>query len=155
MTRWQTTVTDVVLIFRDSLRALAPHVAKARIEWRDDAAYDDWDEIAQVLFEKIVVASVVWSLPEADRPRIDFVAYDVMYDSYAGKAIIVLEMPESERLVFHSFGTRDEPFDTVRGRKVDKEGRVHGNDLAIVAADTVRYRVEVAGMEMTDLKVHV
>lgn len=155
MTMWRTTVTDVVLVFRDALRALVPHVTKAKIEWREDAAYDDWDEIAQMLFEKIVVASAVWALPEAERSQIHFAAYDVMYESYAGKAVIVVNTPNREKLVFHSFGTRDEPFDIVRTRIVDKEGRVGGNDFVIVAADTVKYLVEAAATTMDDLMVKV
>jgi hypothetical protein len=155
MSVWRTTVTEVVLILRDALRALVPHVTRAGIEWRENAAYDDWDEIAQLLFEKIVVASVIWALPEVDRSPIDFAAYDVMYDSYAGKAVIVVKTANAERLVFHSFGTRDQPFDIVRTRLVDKEGGIHGNDFVIVAADTATYRVQTPATTIDDLLVEV
>jgi hypothetical protein len=156
MTVWRTTVTEIILIFRDALRALVPHVTKARIEWHEHAAYDDWDDIADVLFQKIVVASVLWALSEVDRSGIDFAAYDMMYESYAEKGIIVVNVADVERrLVFHSFGTRDEPFDIVRTCIVDGDRRVVGDDFVIVPADGVTYHIEAAAMIISDLIVKV
>src|SRR5947209_1121998 len=104
MTVWQTTVDQLMLVFRDALRALVPHVEKAKIEWRDGSAYDDWDEIAQTLYEKIVVASLLWARPEDERERWQLPDYNMTYSSYIGKTVIAVNRASTnERLVFHSF----------------------------------------------------
>src|ERR1700754_5073986 len=114
MTVLQTTVGQLLLVFRDALRALVPHVERVRIEWRDGSAYDDWDEIAQTLYEKIIVSSLQWSIPEADREHCELPDYNTAYASYAGKTVITISRASDERLVFHSFATEKHPFDRVR-----------------------------------------
>jgi hypothetical protein len=156
MTIWRTSVTDVLLIFRDALRALVPHVTRAHIQWREGTAYDDWDEIAQVLYEKIVVSSALWALPEHERSTAEFPVYNMTYDSYAGKAVIIVnEESDSERLVFHSFATQDRPFDRVRSRVVDAEGNAHGDEFVFVPADTATYRIHTPAQALAELIVDV
>src|SRR4051794_1808978 len=156
MTMWRAPVTDVVLIFRDALRALVPHVMRAKIEWREGAAYDDWDEIAQVLYDKIVVASTVWALPDDERSIIEFSLYNTTYASYADKTVIVVnEKLDGERLVFHSFATQDQPFDTVRTIAVDEEGHVHGEEFVLLPANTAAYHIHTPARALTELVVDV
>ena len=78
MTVWRTSVTDLLEIFHDSLVALVPQMQRARIGWRNGVAYDDWDEIAETLFGKIVVASLQWSLPE-ETPILNVPKYNTWY----------------------------------------------------------------------------
>lgn len=155
MTAWRTTVTDAVLIFRDALRSLVPHVTRARIEWREGVSYDDWDDIAQTLFDKIVMASVLWGLPEEERSGTVLPVYDVMCDSYVDKSVIVVNAATGERLVFHSFATHDEPFDMVRARRVDGQGRVVSNEFVIVPCDAANFRVETPTRTIEELVVVV
>lgn len=155
MTVWQTTVDELLLVFRDALRALVPHVERVRIEWRDDSAYDDWDEIAQTLYEKIVVSTLQWSMEEEEREHCKLPSYNMSYASYAGKTVIVMNGASDERLVFHSFTTENEPFDKVRACKVDREGRVSSRDFVFLDANTAAYRVETPVMTLVELTVHV
>lgn len=155
MTVWQTTVDQLLLVFRDALRALVPHLERARIEWRDGSAYDDWDEIAQTLYEKIVVSSLLWAMPEDDRERSQFPDYSMTYASYAGKTVIAVNRTSTEeRLVFHSFATEKDPFDKVRVCKVDRDGRVLG-DFVLLDADTATYSVETPAMTLVEIAVDV
>src|SRR3954466_740972 len=102
MTLWRTTVDQLLLVFRDALRALVPHVEKVRIEWRDGSAYDDWDAIAQTLYERMVVSSLLWAMPENERERSQFPDYNMTYSSYGGKTVIAVNHGSTnERLVFH------------------------------------------------------
>ena len=153
MTTCQTTVKELLLLFRDALRALVPHMERARIAWRDGAAYDDWDAIAQVLYDKIVVASVRWSLPDGEFERCEFPDYNTSYPSYAGKTLILVSGGDEERLVFHSFTTEKEPFDRVRACRADGEGRVFFGGFVLFDADVAAYSVETAVGTVTDLTV--
>ena len=47
-------VTDLVLNFADACRALVPAVDRAEVPWRDGEQYDNWDRIAEALFESLV-----------------------------------------------------------------------------------------------------
>lgn len=156
MTVWLTTVSELSLVFRDALRALVPHLERVRIDWRDGSAYDDWDDIAQTLYEKIVTSSVLWALPEEERKRCEFPKYNMTYSSYAGKTLITLNCASAaERLVFHSFTTAMTPFDRVRACRVDAKGQTLDSDFVLLDADAVTYSVETAAMTLVDLAVQV
>lgn len=154
MTLWRTTVTDTLRIFRDALCALVEPLARARIEWRDGSSYDDWDEIAQLLFEKIVIASVGWGVPERDRRSLTIPRYDDTLDSYAGMSPITVHVEGMGHLVFHSFGTRDEPFDVVKALRVDEQGRP-GDGFVMLPLESVIFQVAISSRSVADLAVDV
>ncbi len=156
MTAWQTTVDHLMLTFRDALRALVPHVERARIEWRDGSAYDDWDEIAQTLYEKIVVGSVRWAMPEHLREASKFPHYNMTYDSYAEMTVVVVNrIANEERLVFHSFATETEPFDQVRLYRVGKDGRAVEGDPIVIDVGMAAFSVEAGEMMLAGITVDV
>ena len=156
MTIWRTTVDQLLLEFRDALRALVPHVEKVRIEWRDHSAYDDWDEIAQTLYDKIVVSSLLWALPEEERERCQLPDYNMTYSSYAGKTVITVNHDSTTaRLVFHSFATEKDPFDKVRVCRVDAVGQALASELVLLDADAATFRVENLGVTFFEIAVHV
>ena len=156
MTVWQTTVERLLLAFRDALRVLVPHVERVQIQWRDGSAYDDWDAIAQTLYEKIVVSSLLWAMPEDERERCQLPDYSMTYTSYAGKTVIVVNRTSTEdRLVFHSFATEKDPFDKVRVCKVDRNGQVLAGDFVLMDADTATYSVETPERTLVEIAVDV
>jgi hypothetical protein len=61
---WRTSVTELMLLFRDALVAIAPILDQAHIKWRIHESYDQWDEIANTLFEQIVGDSLHFALVE-------------------------------------------------------------------------------------------
>ena len=140
-------------IFRDAVASLAPHVEKAKIEWRDASAYDDWDAIAEVLFEKLVIASIKWSVLEADRDRLDFPKYNTLYDSYEQKAIITVER-ENNPLVFHSLSMVDAPFDSVRAVELGRPHRT-AEDFVLIPFSLVTFAVRSHLGTMKTLNVDV
>lgn len=155
MCTWRTNVTELIEIFRDSLVALVPQMDRARIEWRNEAAYDDWDEIAQALFSKIVVASIRWALPE-ENSVFDLPEYNTTYDQYAGKAIIVVEQDtRSKVLVFHSFETEHEPFDTVRAVEVDNDYHVVSDQFVMLQWAGTEFAVRAHGETFVELTVDI
>jgi hypothetical protein len=48
------TVTDLLLNFADACRALVPSLDRAVVPWRDGDQYDNWDRVAEALFESLV-----------------------------------------------------------------------------------------------------
>lgn len=113
---FEKTVTDILWIFRESLIALIPSMEKAKIGWRDNEAYDDWDEIAKVLYEKIIVRSIQFSLGVDN--SVDLPSYGIRYDSYKGRSFIICETEQSaidENFfnIFLGFSTETNFFDQV------------------------------------------
>jgi len=89
-TSWQTTVSGLVLIFRDALAALVPHMERAKLPWREGEAYDEWDEISEVIFDKIVAQSLRCALgPEGESLRLP--RYDMVYDNYRDFSFIAVQ----------------------------------------------------------------
>ena len=48
------TVTDLMPNFADACRALVPSLDRAVVPWRDGEQYDNWDRVADALFESLV-----------------------------------------------------------------------------------------------------
>jgi hypothetical protein len=49
------TVTELVWNFAAACRALVPSLDRAAVAWRDSEQYDNWDRIAEPLFESLVI----------------------------------------------------------------------------------------------------
>jgi hypothetical protein len=127
-----------MLIFRDALAAVAPVLERAHMHSDDLRAYDDWDEIAQALFDNIVVRSIRWS---------DEVGADVNLGRYAtlgqehaqAAQVVVQDGSAHEWKSFHSFASRERPFDTVEALAADS---VTTTDIRI---DNVHFALNLPG----------
>ncbi|PZU85841.1 MAG: hypothetical protein DI527_20765 [Chelatococcus sp.] len=51
----QISVTDLVRNFASACRALTPYLDRAHVPWADHRQYDNWDRIAEALFESLVL----------------------------------------------------------------------------------------------------
>lgn len=109
---WVTSIQFLIQTFRDTLAALCPYMEKVQIRWRLEEAYDDWDEIAQCLFNNMVLRTIRFSgrgLEDLTLPD-----YGTVYDSYSGKSFIeVMDNTIKTRSVFVGFSTLTAPFDQV------------------------------------------
>jgi hypothetical protein len=122
---WATTVTEVLMIFRDGLAALIPTMERAKLSWREGEAYDEWDEIAQSLFKSIVITALQWGLTQDEYTDVCVPAYGTLYDNYSEFSFLELtdESTDSEdHLLFHSFGSREHPLDTIKCIEISSEG---------------------------------
>jgi hypothetical protein len=111
-------ISVIVLNFRDALRALVPFAEKVGVPWRDGESYDEWDGIAEELFQALVIAVV----PSPEGVARNFAKYDMRYENYAGLRKIVVRSGTAQALyTFVAFSTRDTPFDSIRvvGRGVN------------------------------------
>ena len=121
--QWTTTPTELIQILRAAFISLVPVAERARIPWREGEAYDDWDELAEALYDKFVVRPLQWAVLESGTPPLQAPAYDLLVDSYADVGVLIVrreDLPASPyQMVFHSLCTTEEPFDTVGFRQVD------------------------------------
>lgn len=111
-------ISDLIGTFRDGLVALVPVAERARIAWREPAAYDPWEGIEQALFASFVTSVVQNAVPNPPRP---LPKYGFTYGSYADLSFITEHAARlsGERLVFSKLTTARDPFDTMRFSDVD------------------------------------
>lgn len=120
MGKWDATVRELLLNFNGALNSLIPWLDKSKIPYKEGEAYDEWDAIASVLFETMVVNSIRYSESfENDRP---FAKYDFQYENYRGLNFILCEdsTGQNEISVFVSFSVEDN-FEMVHICKVLKD----------------------------------
>ncbi len=99
-------------------------VQRMDIPWRRGDAYDEWDAITSVLFNKLVQEVLRWHLPEDNQADFDLPEYDLLLSTYAGLATLEVVHPSLHpgRWVFHAFGTDSDPFDVVEVRFLSADG---------------------------------
>jgi hypothetical protein len=116
---WITSVDELVTIFRDALAAVAPVLERAHIYSDDQKAYDDWDEIAQTLFDSIVARSIRWS--EEAGADVDLGQYATLGQKGAEMPhLVARDGADDVWKSFHSIVSRQGLFDTVK--ILDAEG---------------------------------
>jgi hypothetical protein len=75
------TVATLMMVLRDCLAALAPHLPPVGIEWEEGKAYDDWDDIADALYSSIVASSVAYVVEGQSFERLT--PYNLRKSNYA------------------------------------------------------------------------
>lgn len=131
------TVTSVLLNFRNALLVLLPMVERVDIPWRRGDAYDEWDAITSVLFNKLVQEVLRWHLSEDNQADFDLPEYDLLLSTYAGLATLEVVHPSLQpgRWVFHAFGTDNESFDVVEVRSLSVDGWPTSDELKTCPID--------------------
>jgi hypothetical protein len=121
--QWTTSVRNLILNFRDALAILTPYMDKAKIGWRDQDSYDDWDEIAQSLYKNMVLRSILFSIERKE--GIITPEYGMIYPSYEDKSFIEVigsTSPLDGYQVFVGFSTLEQPFDQITYQQVSGVG---------------------------------
>ena len=134
--RFRTTVHDLMLNFRDALAALTPYMDRAKIPWRDEEAYDDWDDICQAVYRNMVLRTIQFSIGYQDSLTIP--EYGTVYPYYGKKSFI--EVAESrpqltEYKGFVGFSTLKCSFDQVRYQRVASDLNAVGETELIPLAN--------------------
>lgn len=122
---WNTSVNELLIIFRGSLLSIVPWLEKANIKWKDEESYDDWENIALVLYENIVCASLVGEV----LPEYSIAKYGFTYDDYSGVDYLkVMSKEYSEKsLALISFQSFSSPLDSVKVAILDNDDKVIGH----------------------------
>ena len=117
--RWQVRIEKLVEIFQRALLALLPTFDQARITWRGPNTYDDYERVAEALFDSIVRDALINapSVAKAYAPG----RYSVHEPDRELSRIYVNEL--EDRLALFELETADEPFDTIVCQRIDDQGR--------------------------------
>lgn len=106
---WQTSVGELLLIFREALEVLLPVLRKAKIPIGVHPGTDAWDEISETLFSQIVGEAIRWSLATDQADAFELPRYEMDYTNYRrfGGLILAnnvkLTHPRGMSYIFHSF----------------------------------------------------
>lgn len=145
-----TTVNDLVENFRKCLVTIVPHLEKMQIEWREGVAYDEWDNIAESIYQAFIVSSVKHSTnftEETIMPK-----YATFYEEVQGLSYmaIVSKKEKYENCIFYAFETIKEIFDAVSFFTVDDLGNVNNKKhiLPIMEVYFVIVKMDNAGKEI-------
>jgi hypothetical protein len=119
---WKTSVRELIEIFRGALIAIIPWIERAKIKWKSGEAYDDWDNIAQALYENIVCSSLAGEVAS----EYSIAKYDFHYDSYSSVDFILIKSKSQMdiKYAFVSFQSSTNPLDSLKVAKLDKSNKV-------------------------------
>lgn len=108
---WETTISELLAIYRGALIAIIPWLEKAKINWKEGESYDDWDKIAGTLYENIVYSSITGEISQNE----SIASYDFHYNDYS--AIDSIQVISNEysnsKFAFVSFQSIAFPMDTI------------------------------------------
>lgn len=120
-------VKDLILNFRLSLIDMVPRFDFIDSPWKMPEASDEWDHLAQAIYEAIVVEPLRSSLPEEDWEQFRTPKYETWVDLSEMSIIEVLSPSDhSDTRAFVYLSTDKELFDTVgwvsTTKLIDKDG---------------------------------
>jgi len=115
---WQVRIGALVEIFQRALITLVPTFDQARINWRGPNTYDEYERIAEALFDSIVRDALTnaRSVAKAHPPG----RYSVHQPGRELSRIYVND--PKDRLAFFELETTQEPFDTIVCQRIDDRG---------------------------------
>jgi hypothetical protein len=115
---WQVGIGALVEIFQRALITLVPTFDQARIKWRGPNTYDEYERIAEALFDSIVRDALTNAplVAKAYPPG----RYSVHQPGRELSRIYVTD-PE-DRLALFELETAHEPFDTIVCQRIDDRG---------------------------------
>jgi hypothetical protein len=121
---WNTSVNELLHLFRQSLVALLPFLEAAHIPWREEEAYDQWDAISQTLYEKLIAEPLAWGLGAVD--EFALTPYGTRLDDYSAVSFIEVlhdEPSPGATTVLVRFATDARPLDAVEAVLLDERAR--------------------------------
>jgi hypothetical protein len=130
MSKWVTTVDELVAIFRDAMCALIPVAERAHMPWKEPYAYDDWDHMCRAIYRSIVIGSI----EHADEVGkfISMLDYDWRTNTYEMNSFIG-EKNSDGYSGFVCFETESLPFDRCLFVVLDSNLNVIGEKRAAMA----------------------
>ena len=132
---WETTVNELVAIFRNSVIAIIPLLEQAKIKWKEGESYDDWDNIVTTLFENIVCSSLFSEVSLEN----DMSKYDMVYKNYSNMNFLIVKSTENinKTLAFISFQSLSTPLDSVKVAVLNNQYNVI--DYLILKSENLDY----------------
>lgn len=107
-----TTVTDLIQNFAEACRCLVPALERAEVPWQDKDQWDNWDRIAEPLFESLVSEPCAFhAVGESTSSTLRVPRYGFELDTLNYNAWIALSGNADKRMI--GLSTLVSPFDQV------------------------------------------
>lgn len=126
MKRQFSSLSDVVLIFGDCLRVLTPYVSKVGIEWDDGKNYDDWDAIAQALYDTVVGGTVAYTVEGEGFDKL--APYGFIMPDYSNRSFL-FGAQSGRDAAFLKLEGLELPFDTAVFLELGPDGKPTGQKV--------------------------
>ena len=139
-------VHDAVEAFRAALIALIPSAEKVGLSWRPEDTHDDWEELAEAVFEVMVKNPTTQDI-RSGQDAYPLARYDFDLTTYEGLSWIEANVTDStlaHALVFVRFLSVADAFDTTQWAEVRiSDGQVVPPDSSSLHAPTssTRFRL--------------
>jgi len=105
--KWHSSISDIMMNFRNALISIVPQLEVVHIGWKDDEQYDDYDNIAECLFENLVTRNLKYNTD------LVLTGYGFVKEDYKRKSYIAINIPEIGVVPFIQFKTVNEAFDNI------------------------------------------
>ncbi len=140
---WHTSVTELIHTFRECLAAVAPVLERARFRTEEPNTSDDWDDVADSLFDNVVGRSIRWSAEAGQEVHLG--PYATVHPSYEQRPRIevIPSLGSPSLLIFHGLASSRERFDQVSALTSPTLQRV------IVPFEGTRFVLRLAGAPST------
>jgi hypothetical protein len=123
MTTAQIDVQELMETFLEGLRTLVPIFERAQLGWKEEDAYDPWDQTSETLYKAIVGSTIefgVFDEPVLELPTYGIMPHTCMHNSY------ITEVGAGGAAVFVGFITDKIPFDVCLFANIDRESKTIG-----------------------------
>ncbi len=145
----EVSVTDVLVAFRTALVGLTDAADRIGLEWRDASAHDDWEALADAVFDTLVARSV-WHDASTPPDSYALARYDFDLRDYRHLSWVELDDGSALSTVLVRFLTTSAPFDTVQCAIVRQgDGSVEGG-TTIPFSDELQFRVRLRSESAVD-----
>lgn len=145
---WHVTISELIHIFRQALIDLIPTFDRARIEWRGDQTYDDFERVAEALYDSIVRDAI--ESAQGFQTAIPLARYGLRESK--DRSWILVNDP-SLRLSLYQLASSGSPFDTIECVPIDSEGK-QLQEIKVVRFDGARFLYEARFPDATTETVY-
>jgi hypothetical protein len=141
---WNPRITEIINDYRNALLALIPVFENANIPWNDEDKYDRFEEIAQSLFNGIVIFNLEELLSNNDDIDSSFAKFGYYYKDYSKLSFIEVVTEDNDDahfLVLVYLNSKNNSFDTVYCNKINTYGKVIEEGIELNFSD-VKFRFQ-------------
>lgn len=126
-------ITENVGNFHNALVALVPVFESAKIPWKNDEQFDDFEGIAESLYQWFVTYKAENIVNQLQHINFTFANYGFFYKNYSKMSYIEVNSEENKNsnLVFLFFKTNKKPFDTIYCNKINRYGIVEEEGIEV------------------------
>ena len=135
---WRVTANVLLSNLRDALSALVPVAERARISWREDDAYDDWDDLASRIYDVLVGRPIAADM-SGGLEALHLAPYDIRLSSYIEHSAIVARASDHSVLVFNRLLAGDGEFSAAEALSARVDGRLLEVEPTVLPIDSVSW----------------